>query len=120
MTTSTERNRYDGNALVRVVVAGNEAEAEFLRNLLEQEGVPSLIRRAQAFDVPEMLAAGARDVLVPASALQAARQILLEAEAIPPSSSAIGRPMPWRLGLGLLGGIAVVAAIVWLGTGLAF
>ncbi len=120
MTTSTERNRYGGKALVRVAGASNEAEAELLRNLLEQEGIPSLMRRAPAFDVPEMLAAGARDVFVPASALEAARQILLEVEAIQPAEGAKERPTAWRVGLGLLGGIAVVAAMVRLGTHLAF
>ena len=121
MTTSTERNRDGGNALVRVAGASNGAEAEFVRNLLEQEGVPSLMRRAPAFDVPEMLAAGARDVLVPASAVEAVRQILLQAETTPPPNGAVDRATPWHAGLGLLGGgVAFVGAVVWLGTYLAF
>ncbi|HWC26863.1 MAG TPA: hypothetical protein VG474_09785 [Solirubrobacteraceae bacterium] len=67
-----------------------------------------------------MTTSTARNVLVPASALEAARQILLETEATLPSNRATDRPTASRVGLGLLVGVAVVAATVWLGTGLAF
>jgi hypothetical protein len=63
---------------VAVARAQNQAEAEFLQDLLRAEGVPSLVRRAPGFDVPDFLAAGPRDVLVPASAEEAARDVLLE------------------------------------------
>ncbi len=53
--------------LVRVVGARNQAEAEFIQGLLLEEGVPSLLRRSAGFDVPDFLAAGPRDVLVPQS-----------------------------------------------------
>ena len=39
-----------------------------------------MLRRTRGFDVPDMLAAGPRDVLVPASGASAAREVLLEAE----------------------------------------
>src|SRR4051794_25114798 len=68
--------------LVRVAGAMNEAEAEFIQNLLRQEGIPSTLRRSRGFDVPDMLAAGPRDVMVPASGRAAARDILLQAEII--------------------------------------
>jgi len=45
---------------VRVTVAQNQAEAEFVEGLLLAEGVPSLVRRAGGADVPDFLAAGAR------------------------------------------------------------
>jgi hypothetical protein len=62
--------------LVRVAIAQNLPEAEFLQGLLLDHGVPSMLKRSAGFDVPEFLAAGPRDVLVPASGAQVARQAL--------------------------------------------
>ena len=53
--------------LVKVASARNQAEAEFIQALLREEGVPSMTRRSAGFDVPDFLAAGPRDVMVPAS-----------------------------------------------------
>ena len=63
---------------VKVANARNQAEAEFIQALLREEGIPSMIRRSAGFDVPDFLAAGPRDVLVPAAAANLARQILTE------------------------------------------
>jgi hypothetical protein len=68
--------RYAQGSLVRVVAASNQAEGELLQGLLLEEGVPSLMRRSGGFDVPDFLAAGPRDILVPASGVEAAREIL--------------------------------------------
>ena len=68
--------------LVRVAGARNQAEAEFIQGLLLEEGVPSMLRRSAGFDVPDFLAAGPRDVLVPEAALATAREVLLEGELI--------------------------------------
>jgi hypothetical protein len=65
---------------VVVATAQNEAEASFIENLLEAEGVPTLVRRSAGFDVPDFLAAGPRDVLVPAAAEQTAREVLLQTQ----------------------------------------
>jgi len=65
---------------VVVARASNQSEGEFLQNLLRAEGVPSLLRRSPGADVPDFLAAGARDVLVPASAERLARDVLLQTE----------------------------------------
>ena len=62
--------------LVRVGWGRNQAEAELIQNLLLEEGVPSIARRSAGFDVPDFLAAGPRDVLVPESGAQAAREAL--------------------------------------------
>jgi hypothetical protein len=43
---------------------------------LLEEGIPSMLRRAGGFDVAEFLAAGPRDVLVPESGAEAAREAL--------------------------------------------
>jgi hypothetical protein len=64
-----------GPAVV-VAHAQNQAEAELIHGLLQTAGVPSLVRRAGGFDVPDFLAAGAREILVPASAADLARQLL--------------------------------------------
>jgi hypothetical protein len=100
--------------LVRVAGARNQAEAEFIQGLLLEEGVPSLLRRTAGFDVPDFLAAGPRDVLVPESGLETAREVLLQAELIDPAAGASGPVAPARLLAGLLIALAVGALIVWL------
>jgi hypothetical protein len=98
--------------LVRVVGARNQAEAEFIQGLLLEEGVPSLLRRSAGFDVPDFLAAGPRDVLVPEAALETAREVLLEGELI--SDEPAGRPVaPGRLLAGLLVALVIGAIVVW-------
>src|SRR5438093_12436258 len=61
---------------VVVARAQNQAGAEFLQELLHAEGVPSLVRRTAGFDVPDFLAAGPREILVPASGAELARELL--------------------------------------------
>jgi hypothetical protein len=73
--------------LVRIAGGRNQAEAELIQNLLIEEGVPSVVRRSAGFDVPDFLAAGPRDVLVPESGAEIARAAL-SAEGIP------GAPLP--------------------------
>ncbi len=83
-TAPSERQRrarkikpqYAEGALVKVARAQNQPEAEFIEALLLEEGIPSLLRRSGGADVPDFLAAGPRDVLVPESAVQAAREAL--------------------------------------------
>jgi hypothetical protein len=81
---ATERQRrarkikpqYADGQLVKVARAANEPEAEFIAGLLLEEGIPSMLRRSSGFDVAESLAAGPRDVLVPESGAEAARDAL--------------------------------------------
>jgi hypothetical protein len=68
--------QYGEGRLVKVGYARNQPEAEFLAGMLLEEGIPSVIRRAGGFDVPDFLAAGPRDILVAASGADAARQVL--------------------------------------------
>jgi hypothetical protein len=105
--------QYAEGDLVRVAGARNQAEGEFVQGLLLEEGVPSLLRRARGFDVPDYLAAGPRDVLVPASGLQAAREVLLQAELIGDDTAT---ERPWRVLAGLLVALVLVAVVLWLGT----
>ena len=100
--------------LVRVAGARNLAEAEFIQGLLLEEGVPSMLRRSAGFDVPDFLAAGPRDILVPAAGVQTAREVLLQAELIG-SERPPGRPVaPAKLLAGLLIALVVGVVVVWL------
>src|SRR4051794_14673338 len=105
--------------LVKVAGARNQAEAEFLQGLLLEEGVPSTLRRSAGFDVPDFLAAGPRDVMVPVSGLGVARDVLLQAD-LGSTLPASGGDAPARVLLYLLAACAVVALIVLLGTWLLF
>ena len=102
--------------LVKVAGARNQAEAEFVQGLLLEEGVPSALRRARGFDVPDFLAAGPRDVMVPASGYAVARDVLLQADLDPLLPSSSGVDAPWRILAGVLIAVALVAIIAWLGT----
>jgi hypothetical protein len=121
LTARQERARkikpqFAEGELVYVVGARNQAEAEFIQSLLLEEGIPSLLRRSAGFDVPDFLAAGPRDVLVPQSGETAAREVLLQAELI--SSDPVEQRLvaPGRLLAGLIAGVAVVFLVIWLGT----
>lgn len=70
------RSEYTQGALRCVVVALNQAEAEMLEDMLRSEGIPCMVRRLGLADVPDFLAAGRREVLVPEGALDAARELL--------------------------------------------
>jgi hypothetical protein len=120
ITETHERARkikpqYAEGELVRVAGARHQAEAEFVQALLLEEGVPSTLRRTAGFDVPDYLAAGPRDVLVPEAGLGTAREVLLQSEIIGDEPTPPG-PAPVRLLAGLLAGLALIAAIAWLGS----
>ena len=68
--------QYSEGRLVKVAYAQNLPEAELIQGLLIEEGIPSMIRRAPGFDVPDFLAAGPRHILVPESGVEAAREAL--------------------------------------------
>jgi hypothetical protein len=108
--------QYSEGDLVRVVGGRNQAEAELIQGLLLEEGVPSMLRRSRGFDVPDMLAAGPRDVMVPASGASAARDVLLQAELL--GEERAGRPVerPARLLVVLCAVVALVGLVAWIGT----
>jgi hypothetical protein len=102
--------------LVKVAWARNLAEAELIQGLLREHGIPSTERRTRGFDVPDFLAAGPRDILVPASAATAARELLSDEQ--PADSNGSGRQEaaptpPGRLLVWLLVALAVAAALVF-------
>jgi len=103
--------------LVRVAGGRNQAEAELIQGLLLEWGVPSVLRRTAGFDVPDFLAAGPRDVMVPESGYEAAREVLAGSDMLTaetPSDSLPGIGSPARLALGLIGAVGAGALIVYL------
>jgi hypothetical protein len=105
---------YTEGRLVRVAGGRNQAEAELIQNLLLEEGVPSVLRRTAGFDVPDFLAAGPRDVMVPLAGAEAAHEVLLDAQLAPARDSGSGTPNPVVLLGAVLGGGGVAALIAWL------
>jgi hypothetical protein len=106
---------YTAGQLVRVAGGRNQAEAELIQNLLLEEGVPSILRRAAGFDVPDFLAAGPRDVLVPEAGAEVAHEVLLQSDLAPSEGGT-----PPRLAVllaAIAGGGAVTALVAWLLTG---
>ena len=100
--------------LVRVAGGRNQAEAELIQNILLEEGVPSILRRTAGFDVPDFLAAGPRDVMVPESGVLVARDALHAADIAPsPLSSGLDRGQAVRIAVGVAGGGALAALIAW-------
>jgi hypothetical protein len=97
----------------RVAVGLNLAEAELLQGILLEEGIPSILRRSGGFDVPDFLAAGPRDILVPASGVAAARELLgTDAVELPEPEST--RRAATKLAAGLLAGLLLFGALAGL------
>jgi len=68
--------QYTEGRLVRVARAQNLVQAEFIAGLLLEEGIPSMVRRSDGFEVPYAPLTGPREVMVPESAAEAAREAL--------------------------------------------
>lgn len=105
--------------LVKAAFAQNLAEAEFIQALLLEEGVPSVLRRTRGFDVPDFLAAGPRDVMVPQSGLQTAREVLLQAPdlapTVPGGAAGLGdhaRVDPVKVAIGIAVALVVLFLLV--------
>ena len=110
------RPQYARGELVRVTGGRNLADSELIQGILLDQGIPSILRRTRGFDVPDFLAAGPRDVMVPESGYQQARELLsdadlLTAEAPPDSMPGVGSPA--RLALGLAIAFVVAVGLVW-------
>jgi hypothetical protein len=119
ITEAHERARkvkpqYVGGRQIRVARASNLAEAELIQGILLEEGIPSVQRRARGFDVPDFLAAGPRDILVPEAGVEAAQELLadIRPDAPEPAEGASG-VRPLRLAVGLLIALAGAAGLIW-------
>jgi hypothetical protein len=104
--------RYTEGRLVRVAGGRNQAEAELIQGLLLEEGIPSMLRRTAGFDVPDFLAAGPRDVLVPEAGSDAAREVLQQADLAPAGAGAAAPSLLKLVAVIGLGG-AAVALLAW-------
>lgn len=106
--------RYAEGEPVKAIGARNQAEAEFIQNLLLEEGIPSMQRRSRGFDAPDFLAGGVRDVLVPQSGLDAAREVLMQSELLDPADPAANaaRPVAWKLLAWILGALVLMGLVV--------
>ena len=60
-----------------------------------------------------MLAAGPRDVLVPESGLEVAREVLRQADVMPPSPAPARPVAPAALLIGIVVALAVIALLAW-------
>jgi hypothetical protein len=92
------RPGYAEGPLVRVAGARHQAEAELVQNMLLEEGIPSLVRRSGGSDVPDFLASGWRDILVPAAGADAAHELLGDRRPPGWSLPPVRRP-PWMRAL---------------------
>lgn len=106
--------RYVRGELVRVAIGRNQPDAELIQGILLEQGIPSMLRRTGGFDVPDFLAAGPRDVLVPAAAESVARELLADvgpAEAGPARGEPSGSRAPGlRLAAALLAALLLFGA----------
>jgi hypothetical protein len=105
---------YTEGELVRVAGGRNQAEAELIQGLLLEEGVPSMLRRTAGFDVPDYLAAGPRDVLVPRAGADTALELLGQTDLAPRTAPGAARPNPLVLGAVIALGGAAAALLAWL------
>ena len=108
--------QYLGGELVKAAFAKNLAEAQLIQGILLEEGIPSVERRSRGFDVPDFLAGGPRDILVPEAAYDDARQLLEDLNPSEPQPAAAPQSdteRALRLLIGMLAALAIAAAIVW-------
>jgi hypothetical protein len=108
--------RYAEGELVRVAGGRHQAEAEMIQGMLLEEGVPSILRRSPGFDVPDFLAAGPRDVMVPLGGYETARDVLHQADMAPrgaASSPFHGSAYALRLTAAIAGAATLAALAAW-------
>jgi pimeloyl-ACP methyl ester carboxylesterase len=111
------RPQFARGELIRVTGARNLADGEMIQGILLDQGIPSLLRRARGFDVPDFLASGPRDVLVPESGFETARELLRGADllTVPPDPDSLpGIGTPLRLAIGVIVAVVLAALLVYL------
>ena len=110
------RPQFARGELMRVTGGRNLSEAELIQNILLDQGIPSILQRTRGFDVPDFLAAGPRDVMVPESGYQEARKLLSDADLLtvePEPGSMPGIGSPARLAAWLGAAIVLAFMLVW-------
>jgi hypothetical protein len=120
------RPQYARGEPVKVGFARNQAEAELMQGLLLDEGIPSMAKRTRGFDVPDFLAAGPRDILVPETGAETAMEILQGTQVLSEGEEKEGLsgearleagdgdpPSPAKLAAWILIGVLAAGLIVW-------
>src|SRR2546429_2441734 len=118
------RPQYARGEPVKVGFARNQAEAEMVQGMLLEEGIPSMLKRTRGFDVPDYLAGGPRDILVPETGAESARRLLSDTELESEGEELAelrgqarletgGTTSPARLAFWILVALAAAFAIVW-------
>jgi hypothetical protein len=102
--------RFTEGKLVKVAGGRHLADSEMIQGLLLEYGIPSMTKRAGGYDVPDFLASGPRDILVPSSAEEAARNVLGDMATGDLSAAA---PNPKKVFAGLIALLAVGAVVVF-------
>jgi hypothetical protein len=116
--------QYARGEPVKVGFARNQAEAEMVQGMLLEEGIPSMLKRTRGFDVPDYMAGGPRDILVPQTGAEAARQVLegteLESEEQEIAElrgqaglEGAGQVSPGRLALGVIAAAVAGLLVIW-------
>ncbi|MFY9489215.1 MAG: DUF2007 domain-containing protein [Solirubrobacterales bacterium] len=111
VVSAAPRPEYAVGSLRRVTVTSNQAEADMIESLLRSEGIPCIVRRTGGQDVPDFLAAGRRDILVPEGGFATARALLLMDDSDPVPAG----PSPITLGAAVLacaGAFVVIIAVI--------
>lgn len=108
------RPEYGRGELVAVTTVSNPAEAEMLREMLLEEGIPSMVRLARSFDPRFLPGGGPHEVLVRESGYEAAYQLVHGRDPDPRVPAARGRMEPGNLLALILVGVGLVALAIWL------
>jgi hypothetical protein len=113
VATSAPLGAPEPDGATRVAVAANQAEAELLQGVLADAGIPSNWRRTGG-DLPELLAAGYREIYVPAGAAEEAQALLatLEVDSSEPDPEPTRRVGLERTGLRLVGKVTAALVVV--------
>jgi hypothetical protein len=94
--------------LVRIAGTRGAPEAQLIQSLLLEQGVPSIVRPMKGIALPDWIVSGPREVFVPASGADVARDALAGAPSRPRRRPAA---VPWVRGLAV-----VLLAILIVGT----
>ncbi len=117
--------QYARGEAVKVGFARNQAMAEMVQGMLLEEGIPSMLKRTRGFDVPDYLAGGPRDILVPETGAEVAQRLLADIQEESeggelaelrgqPQLSSASPISPARLAFWVLTAFVAAFAIVWL------
>jgi hypothetical protein len=72
--------QYSEGEFVCAAVAHNQVEAEFVRGMLLEEGIASVVLRPSGFDMLDLIAGGSFQIMVAASGAATAAEVLAERE----------------------------------------